>query len=109
MSLPERRNEPRYVVEGLDATLDGVPLEILDLSATAIRVWWEHGAPPATGTLRFTSAAGRPKVRTETSATLDHVRGCDAIYRYTMARRDWPRVLGTFDTFADLHVDAWED
>ena len=108
MELGERRSEPRHVIEGLNVVLDGREVEVLDMSACTLRLWWpeEHGAPPATATLHLRSEAGRPALDARPPARLiRHTRG-HAVYAYPAPVANWPRFLLSFDAFTDTNAAA---
>jgi hypothetical protein len=109
--VAERRLNPRYVVDGLRAELDGTPHEILDISVDAVRVLSRSSASaPAAVRLRLVSEDddGRA-LDVVVPARLQRATALEAVFRYAAPLADWPRRLAGFDTFADLSVPEWED
>jgi hypothetical protein len=105
--VEERRHEARHVVDGLRAELDGVPQEILDISASGIRVV-RTSAPPATADLRLVSEEAESELDLRFDATCQRSSPFDVVYRYRCTLADWPRRLAAFDVFADLAIPVLE-
>lgn len=106
----DRRREPRFVVEGLTVSCDGRPVDVLDVSATALRLWWPetHGDPPAVVTLHLAGERGRPQVDAVVVAQLLRQAPGEAVYAYPEPMPGWRQILPRFDTFLDLRVPVWE-
>lgn len=105
--VEERRREARYVVDGLRAELDGVAHEILDISASGIRLV-RTGAPRATVSLRLVGEEAESRLDLRVTATFQRSSPFDVVYRYRCRRADWPARLAEFDIFADLSLPALE-
>ncbi len=105
--VDERRCESRHVVDGLRAELDGMPHEILDISASGIRVV-RTSAPPATAELRLVSEKAESALDLRVDATCQRSSPFDVVYRYRCTLADWPRRLAGFDIFADLSLPVLE-
>ncbi len=106
----ERRREPRYVVDGLRAELDGQPSEILDISASALRLLRSPagGQCAAEVRLRLSAEAGFPAVDLRSHATLIRFTPDAMVYAYRAEIAEWPFLLKAFDTFQDLSLPALE-
>ena len=105
--VEERRHEARHVGDGLRAELDGVPHEILDISASGVRVV-RTTAPPKTVELRLVGEAAESGLDLRCNAALQRESPFDVVYRYRCPRADWPRRLAEFDIFADLSIPVLE-
>lgn len=107
--VAERRLNPRYVVDGLRAELDGTPHEILDISVDAVRVLTRSPAPAAVRLRLVSEDDDGRALDVAVPARLQRATALEAVFRYGAPVADWPRRLAGFDTFADLSVPEWED
>ena len=102
MKSHERRKEARYVVIGIDATLDGTPCTIVDISPSAVRLLRLDGASAeATAQIAFAiKAQGRYRRRSfRVMATLVRSNEIELIYKYPLPSKQWEQILRTHDTF----------
>jgi hypothetical protein len=105
----ERRGEPRYVVDGLNAEVDGAQRMILDIAPSSVRLFRDAGDEPApTVALRLWSAPGFPKVDSVCAAHLIRSTRHELVYGFTLPLPAWPALLPKFDSFKDLHVAGLE-
>jgi hypothetical protein len=104
----ERRREARHVVDGLRAELDGIAHEILDISASGIRLV-RTTTTPATARLRLVSEEACASLDVAMEATFQRASSFAVVYRYRCPLADWPARLARFDVFADLGLPILED
>ena len=99
----ERRMEPRHVVVGIDATLNGIPSAIVDISRSGVRL-----VRPAEfvaddfALIDFSlKEPGRSKPRSfRVEARLVRATAIDVSYIYAPPLRRWEAMLRAHDTFA---------
>lgn len=116
----DRRKEPRHVVVGFEATINGVPSAIVDISKTGVRLLRPEGctlaaslgADRGSGTDAFPveivfALAGR----SASSGRSYRVRGeivrstpGEIVCRYEPPIPRWEAVLRSFDTFAQTKL-----
>jgi hypothetical protein len=107
MMAADRRHEKRYVVDGLRAELDGAPQQILDISASGVRLLCPE-MPPITTRLRLISDEPFDAFEVTMLALLQRSTPIEAIYRYYCPLPNWRERLASFDVFADLALDILE-
>ena len=112
----DRRKEPRHVVVGIEATLNGAPSAIVDISKSGVRLLRPEGC-----SLAASSGADFDKDPVEIVFTLAgrgassgrsyHVRGeivrstpGEIVCRYEPPIPRWEAVLRSFDTFAQTKL-----
>lgn len=107
----ERRGQQRYVVDGLVVDIDGVPREILDISASAVRIWRGPSSDLSADhpTLRFRSEPGFPEVDFVCGGALVRMAPDAIVYQYEARVALWSELLAAFDSFQDLSLPALED
>jgi hypothetical protein len=99
----ERRKEARHVVIGIDATLNGTPSVIVDISRSGVRlVRPADFAADDFALIDFTvKEPGRSKPRTfRVEARLVRATAIDVSYVYAPPLRRWEAMLRAHDTFA---------
>lgn len=101
----ERRREPRYVVIGMEATIDGVACTIIDISRTGVRLLRPSmmAGQPAAAELSITLPTGRRRLKHTTyvvPARLVRSTPLELVYHYTPPRPHWSAMLRLLDTFA---------
>jgi hypothetical protein len=98
----ERRREDRYVVVGMDATLDGVPCTIVDISRSGVRLLRPAGmmSKPDRAVIVFTTGQGRrPTQIFEVEGRLVRASDLELIYAYQPPHLRWASLLRSLDTF----------
>lgn len=105
---PERRRETRHVVDGLTAELDGVAHEILDISASGVRLL-RLGMTPAAAALRLEADDPADGLDVTVAARFQRATPLEVVYRYDPPAAGWAERLAGFDVFADLSLDVWDD
>lgn len=105
----ERRGEPRYVVEGLRAAVDGVECVILDIALSSVRLFRQEGGAAAPEVeLRLWGEPGFAELDVRCRAILVRSARYELVYRFEVATPAWPASLPLFDTFKDFHVAGLE-
>jgi hypothetical protein len=99
----ERRKEPRHVVIGIGATLNGTPSAIVDISRSGVRlVRPADFAADDIAVIEFSvEEPGRSKPRSfRVEARLVRATAIDVSYIYAPPLRRWEAMLRAHDTFA---------
>lgn len=106
----ERRGEPRYVVEGLHAAIDGAERVILDISPSSVRLHRLAGdVEQPEVALQLWSDPGFPEIDAACRARFIRSSPCELVYGFALATAAWPEALPAFDSFKELHVGELED
>ena len=107
----ERRGAPRYVVDGLRVSLDGVEHAILDLAVSSVRVLRQPvwPSPPPNVVIGVWSEAEFVPVDFRCSGFLMRRAANELVYGFDVVDADWPSKLPLFDTFKDCRVPELED
>ncbi|MEO1089581.1 MAG: hypothetical protein AAFX81_03030 [Pseudomonadota bacterium] len=108
--MRERRQYPRYVVEGLDVFVDGMSVHTLDVSAVAVRIVAPDRTPARRSVrLRFESHPDMPALTADVDGQLLRATQLEAVYAYVAPAADWGERLADYDTFRQLHIAELED
>jgi hypothetical protein len=102
----ERRQERRYIVAGVRASVDGEACPIVDISASAVRLLRPHGWPVGKQayTITFTvDSAVQPGTFT-VSATLVRYTDSQFVLRYLPPVPDWEMLIRSMDTFEQTRL-----
>jgi hypothetical protein len=104
----DRRKEPRYVVIGMQATLQGRPCTIVDISRTGVRLLRPAGELPDQdrADIVFALPPGR-RLRERSFAVegrLLRSTALELVYVYQPPRPHWGMVLRCLDTFAQTEL-----
>jgi hypothetical protein len=110
MNSADRRKEARYVVIGIDATLNGMQCTIVDISASAVRLLRpdDLGTPVPNGQIVF-RLAPQDSYRRRTfrvSASLLRWTDLELIYSYPLPSKQWETMLQAHDTFLQTQLTA---
>ncbi len=107
----ERRGAPRYIVDGLNITVDGAVYTILDIAATSVRVLRQPGVEPASVCvrLRLWNDPDQPRVDFGCAGFLIRETPSDLVYGFQAPDIEWPWLLPAFDTFKDHRLAVLED
>jgi hypothetical protein len=100
--LDERRKEPRHVVVGIEAALNGVPSAIIDISRSGVRLIRPTGfIVEDAAVIDFTLARrGRTQKRCfRVEGRLVRATAIDVTYTYDPPLRQWAAMLHARDTF----------
>jgi hypothetical protein len=101
--IDERRKEPRHVVVGIDATLNGATCAIIDISRTGVRLLrppvFESTEQPVV--IDFTLLrTGRSRARAfRVEGRLVRATAIDVTYAYAPPIPQWESLLRARDTF----------
>ena len=107
----ERRGEPRFIVEGLGVTLDGIEHEILDVALSSVRVLRSRhlAVAPEAVRLRFTSEPSYPALDVAGTGRFLRETRHELVYALTVTDPRWAGCLHLFDSFKDFRVPDLED
>ena len=102
----EKRLHRRFVVAGLGAEFDGKRREILDISASAVRIQ-RHGdeAPPKVAQLHLYADGGVVDVRLR--ASLARADAHSLTWVYHPPTTDWEERLARLDVFGNFDTDPF--
>ena len=106
----ERRKEARYVVEGLSAEIGGMPVDIIDISATAVRLARPDRPLTFPASLQFRLTCERGDRIFLVPATLVRESANSLVLSYPKPDRDWNAMLARIDTLGrtQLHAISFE-
>lgn len=97
----ERRQERRYIVAGVRASVDGEACPIFDISASAVRLLRPRGWPVGKQvyTITFTVDGAMQPGTFTVSATLVRYTDSQFVLRYLPPVPDWEMLIRSMDTF----------
>jgi hypothetical protein len=97
----DRRREPRYVVTGCSARLDGEACSVLDVSPSAVRLVRPASFAPSTEThtLMFEIEPGVCRLRVDVPAWIVRTTDVTVVLGYRKPFEGWHELLKSLDTF----------
>lgn len=97
----ERRQERRYIVIGVRASVDGEACPIVDISASAVRLLRPQGWPVGKQayTIAFTVDGAMEPSTFTVSATLVRYTDSQFVLMYVPPVPDWEMLICSMDTF----------